>query len=431
MATFVIQGGKKLAGTIRVGGSKNAAGPILAATTLIEGTCILRNMPRIADIETLLEILKSMGAQAEWLDDHSLSINCATIDPRQLNQKLVSKIRLSILLLGCLAQRFSKISLPVPGGCNIGSRPLDAHFDAMRELGYRVTAHDDEYIIERIGSPKKRITLTEMSVTATENSILASVLGDHSVVIQCAAAEPHVQDLCRFLVSAGASVEGIGTHALSIRGVPALRPVEYTIIPDSIEVGTFMVLAAVTRSPLAIENASTDLMPMEMKKFEEAGVLCEYADARVPYSGAPYSTVTIRPKKTRSLRSLKKLHCMPYPGFAADLLQPFTLMMTQAEGISLIHDWMYDGRLRYVSELQKMGANINVLDPHRILIVGPTPLYAKEITSYDLRAGATLIIGALLADGTTKVSDIEQVDRGYEALDVRLRALGASIERAE
>ena len=272
------------------------------------------------------------------------------------------------------------------------------------------------------------MVMSEFSVTATENVILASVLGNSSIRVECCASEPHVQDLCWFLESCGAHIAGIGTHTLTIQGVEKLHPSEYTIIPDPIELGTFVVLAAATHTTLRIENATPAFLRMGMKKFEEVGIEFAVEDQRNDSLGH-YEIATVIPKKIQTLQALKKVHCMPYPGFPADLVQPFALLMTQAQGITLVHDWMYDGRLRYVSELQKMGANITVLDPHRILIVGPTPLYGKEIVSYDLRAGATMIVAALIAEGTTTIHGIQQVDRGYEAIDSRLNALGAGIQR--
>jgi len=429
MENFIIQGGHKLQGDIEVKGAKNATTPILAATVLIQGECILHNVPRISDVETMLSIIKSMGGAAEWFADNSLRINCTDIDPTKIDLKLVKKIRSSILFMGCLAQRFGKFSMPLPGGCNIGSRPLDAHFDALRNLGYRCTLKNDLYTIERTTQPSKELVMSEFSVTATENVILASVIGDNKLTIKCCAAEHIVQDLCWFLNSAGAKIQGIASHTLQISGVSKLHGVEFTVMPDPIEMGTFIALGAVMQSPIRICNAAPEFLSLELRKFADAGVKIDFENIRSDALGK-YQLATILPRKLHMLKALKKVHTMPYPGFAADLIQPFTLLMTQAQGITLIHDWMFDGRLRYVTELQKMGANITILDPHRITVMGPTPLYATEITSYDLRAGATLVLAGLLANGETTIKGIEQVDRGYEKLDERLSKLGARIKRA-
>ena len=428
MDTFNIQGGKKLRGTIPVMGAKNAAGPIIAATTLIRDSVVLRNVPDISDVSAILDIVESMGASVERNTDHSVVIDATHLDVATINYDLIKKIRFSIFFLGCLARRFGKIQMAIPGGCSIGSRPLDAHFSALRDLGYECTVADQWITVEKKSDPRGSIVMSEFSVTGTETAILASVLCDDSVTIRCAAADHVVQDLCWFLNAAGAEIGGVGTHILSITGVKSLHATEYTIMPDPIETGTFIALAAATRGSIEIQNAAPEFLSLEMRKFEDIGVTCALKDVRRSVHGV-YDLATIVPHVQHSIRPIKKLHSMPYPGFTPDLMQPFALLMTQAQGISLIHDWMYDGRLRYVSELQKMGANITVMDPHRVLIVGPTPLYAKEIMSYDLRAGATLVLAGLIAEGETVIRGVEQVDRGYERLEERLQKLGAVIHR--
>jgi UDP-N-acetylglucosamine 1-carboxyvinyltransferase len=431
MDTFIIQGGRKLSGTIDVQGAKNSVGPIIAATILVSGESIIHNIPRIGDAEVLLGILESMGAQVNWEGHSTARINCESIDPTKIDYTAVKRIRLSVLLIGALAQRFGAVRMSVPGGCNIGNRSLDAHFEGLKALGYSVEQKDDLFHINRVSGPARTVIMTEFSVTAAENMILASVLGEHTVTFHCIAADPQVQDLCWFLEAAGAKIAGIGTHTLTIEGVSALRPTEYSVMPDPLELGTFIVLAAALHSEIRIQNAVPDFLQLTIKKFEEIGVAFEYSDVRQS-DRKKYEIKTMVPRLAqRPLRAVQgKVHTMPYPGFSPDIIQPFALLLTQAAGVSLVHDWMYDGRLRYVQELQKMGANITVLDPHRILIVGPTPLYGKEITSYDIRAGATVVIAALLAEGTSTIQNIAQVDRGYERLDERLGALGASIKRA-
>ena len=318
--------------------------------------------------------------------------------------------------------------MAIAGGCSIGRRPVDAHFSALRDLGYECSVDDQWITVEKKSDPRGSIVMSEFSVTATETAILASVLCDDSVTIKCAAADHVVQDLCWFLNAAGARISGIGTHSLSISGVKSLHAAEYWIMPDPIETGTFIALAAATRGSIEILNAAPEFLTLEMRKFENIGVTFTMKNVRRSLHDS-YDLATIVPHVQHSLRPIKKLHSMPYPGFTPDLMQPFALLMTQAQGISLIHDWMYDGRLRYVTELQKMGANITIMDPHRVLIVGPTPLYAKEITSYDLRAGATLVLAGLIAEGETLIHGVEQVDRGYERLEERLQELGADIRR--
>lgn len=429
MDTFIIQGGKKLKGAIEVEGAKNSAVAIIAATVLVAGETRLRNVPNIHDVVAMLKILESMGASVRWDDKHNVTIDTKNLNGQKIDQDQVAKLRASVMFLGGLASRFGGIRLNTPGGCQIGSRPLNAHVEALTDLGYEVRCDESYYEVNKSGPSKSTIVMHEFGVTPTENAILASVIGQTTVTIKCAAADYQVQDLCWFLNGCGAHIDGVGTHTLTIQGVPELHGTSHDIIPDPIEAGTLIVLAAATGSNITIVGAPLDFMEMEMSKFSDVGVNFEISNERLA-SACKYKIYDVRPVlKRKSLKAIKIIKDMPYPGFAPDLMQPFALLMTQAQGISLIHDWMYDGRLRYVSELQKMGANINILDPHRILIVGPTPLYAKEITSYDLRAGATLVIAALVAEGRSVIHNISQVDRGYERLDERLRSLGADIAR--
>jgi UDP-N-acetylglucosamine 1-carboxyvinyltransferase len=433
MSSFIIQGGSSLHGSIKVAGFKNAATPIIAATLLSKEEIILHNVPLIEDVKKMIQILVSMGSQVTWMDKNSLKIDNSKADPAKIDMKLVSAMRSSILLMGALVGRFGKLTTKEPGGCQIGSRPLDSHFIGFKKLGIEITRdkHDEKcYTLEKKHPAEEEISLSEFSVTGTENMILASILNQGRVKINIAAAEPSVQDLCWFLNSLGAEIEGIGTHSLNIKGVNKLKGGEYYVMPDPIETGTFISLAGATKSEFVIENAAPQFMALEIEKYKEVGLKLdiEYLDLQ---PNKNYKLANIKINGKVNLKAVKKLHDMPWPGFAADLIQPFTVMMTQAKGTALIHDWMYDGRLKYIAELQKMGANIVVSDPHRIVVIGPAPLFGKEITSFDLRAGATLIIAALAADGESKVTNIYQVDRGYQELDLRLSNLGAKIKRVE
>ncbi|MEK7584226.1 MAG: UDP-N-acetylglucosamine 1-carboxyvinyltransferase, partial [Patescibacteria group bacterium] len=272
MDSFNIQGGKKLRGIIPVMGAKNAAGPIIAATTLIRERVVLKNIPDISDVSALLDILESMGASVIRGADHSVVIDASSLDIATINFNLIKKIRFSIFFLGCLARRFGKIQMAIPGGCSIGSRPLDAHFSALRDLGYECSVDDQWITVEKKSDPRGSIVMSEFSVTATETAILASVLCDDSVTIKCAAADHVVQDLCWFLNAAGARISGIGTHSLSISGVKSLHAAEYWIMPDPIETGTFIALAAATRGSIEILNAAPEFLTLEMRKFENIGV---------------------------------------------------------------------------------------------------------------------------------------------------------------
>jgi len=350
------------------------------------------------------------------------------LNPDKIDMTVVSCLRSSILLMGALLARFGKVRIKEPGGCQIGARSMDVHFRALEQLGVEIKSDDNQYILKKVKPAQEEIVMTEISVTATENIILAAALNQGTVSIRLAASEPHVQDLCWFLESLGVEIKGIGSHDLIIKGATILHGGEYTIIPDLIETGTFISLAGATRSKITIENTAPQFIALELEKYKEVGLKLEIEYLNQDPQGH-YKLANIKVDGKVNLKAIKKLHDMPYPGFAADLIQPFAVLMTQAKGTSLIHDWMYDGRLKYISELKKMGANIVVSDPHRVVVIGPSPLFGKEINSFDLRAGATLIIAALAASGTSTVTNIYQVDRGYEQLDLRLANLGARIKR--
>lgn len=430
MSSFIIQGGNALNGKIKVAGYKNAATPIIAASVLTEETVILHNVPVIEDVKKMIQILVSMGSRVTWTDHNSLKINNAQIDPTKMDMKLVSTMRSSILMMGALLGRFGRLRTKEPGGCQIGSRSMDTHFDAFKKLGIQANFDGKFYDLEKVHPAEEEIVLNEFSVTGTENVLLAAALNHGEIKVAIAAAEPSVQDLCWFLQSLGAEIAGVGTHTLRIKGASKLHGTEYYIMPDPIETGTFICLAGATRSQLTIENTAPQFMQLELEKYRQVGLKLKIDYLNVSPS-KNYRLAHIQVDGQVDLKAIDKLHDMPWPGFAADLISPFTVLMTQAKGTALIHDWMYDGRLKYVAELKKMGANIVVSDPHRIVVIGPAPLFGKEMTSFDLRAGATLLIAALTASGTSQISNIYQMDRGYERLDQRLAKLGANIKRVE
>lgn len=430
MSSFIIQGGRSLEGKIKVAGFKNAATPIIAATLLTKEEVTLHNVPLIEDVKKMIQILVSMGSKVVWTDKNSVKIDNSEVDPTKMDMNLVKTMRSSILLMGALVARFGRLETKEPGGCQIGARPMDTHFKAFDKLGIEVKATDKSYFLEKKRPADEEIVMSELSVTGTENIILASALNQGTVNIHVAASDPSVQDLCWFLEDLGLDIQGIGTHDIKIKGAKSLGGAEYFVMPDPIETGTFICMAGATQSKFTIENAAPDFIALEIEKYREVGLKVDikYSDLN---PNKNYKLANIEVDGKVDLQAIKKIHDMPHPGFKADLIQPFTVLMTQAKGTSLIHDWMYDGRLKYVAELKKMGANIVVSDPHRIIVIGPSPLFGKEITSFDLRAGATLIIAALAASGTSTVTNIYQVDRGYEALDARLSALGAKIKRQE
>ena len=417
METFEIVGGKKLQGEIEVRGSKNATTPILAATLLTKEECIISNIPLIEDVYRMLEILTSMGAEIKWLGKRKISIKNEKIDPAKIDTETVKKLRSSILLLGALSARFDKFKFYRPGGCVIGARPLGTHFEALRKMGVDILQNECGYIIDAQKRKSAKITLGEMSVTATENAmILATSLAGKTIIKACAC-EPHVEDLGKFLISLGAKIKGLGTHSLEIIGTKKTHKATHTIIPDANEAATFLILAVTTGSAIKIKNANEEHLDLVLEKLREFG-----ADFKIEKN-----SIEVIPAK--KIKAVSKIDTRTYPGVPSDVQAPFGVLATQAEGETLIHDSLYESRFNYISELKKMGAKAKILDPHRVLISGPAKLKGKIITSFDLRAGATLIIAALIAEGKTTIKEIYQVDRGYEKIEERLQKLGANIKR--
>lgn len=423
MESFLIKGENALQGIIDVAGSKNSATPIIAATLLTTEKCTLLNVPRIRDVFTLLEILEAMGSRVRWVENNTLEINNKDIDPKKIPQHLVRKIRSSILLIGPLLARFKKISMAQPGGCIIGARPVDTHIEALMDMGAQVKLTDDRYHFSVIKWKRDaHIVLREFSVTATENVLMAaSTIEEGRVVLEISASEPHVQDLALFLRKMGAKISGIGTHTLTIYGTKRLRGVSHRLINDPIEAGTFLILSALSRGKVGVRGVNDSHVLLVIKKLEEFG-------ARFTREKSGNRTI-LRAVTKLPLVSPRVVQTMPYPGIPTDLQALFGLLSTQANGTTLIHDVMFEGRLKYIDELVKMGANATILDPHRALVVGPTPLYGTTISSFDLRGGMTMILAALIAQGETVINGIEQVDRGYERIEERLNNIGAHIER--
>ena len=420
MQKFVINGGKPLSGKVDIRGAKNAATPILSACLLTKEECVIDNVPLVADVLKMIEILESMGVETEWVGERKLRVKAGEgVDPEKMDFSLVGQMRSSILLLGSLLARFKKFKIKHPGGCIIGARPVGIHFDALEALGAKITQDGDFYYLKADRLIGREVILKEFSVTATENLIMAATLAEGTTIIKIAAIEPHVQDLGRFLNKMGAKIKGLGIHTIQIEGVEKLRGAEHKIIPDPIEAGTFIIVAAATKGNVEINNIKPRELDLVLEKLKEMGVSFEIGNDKI----------IIKP--TSKLNAVRKIETRTYPGVPTDLQAPFAVLATQAEGTTLIHDTMYEGRLAYINELNKMGANAVICDPHRALVTGPTPLYGQNITSFDLRSGATLIIAALLAKGQSVIEKVEQVDRGYEKIEERLRKLGADIRRVE
>lgn len=414
MATFTITGGKRLQGSLPVYGSKNAALPLLAASLLTSEPVTFKNIPDILDMKRMLEIVQSLGTKVEYRLN-SLRLQSATLHRQQISSADVGRLRGSILLLGALLGRHRQVVLPRPGGDIIGARPIDTHLDGLRQLGAIIKEEKDLVVIDGRKMKASRVILREFSVTATENVMLVSALLPGKTTILTAAAEPHVMALGKLLNRMGAKVTGAGTHTITVHGVRRLHGTTFTNIPDMLEAGFFILLAAATRSDVTIEQVPLEDLSLFLKKLDEIGI-----NYRVD---AKRRTIRIRPSHLKGF----KMQSLPHPGIATDLQAPFSVVATQASGSSLIHDPLYEGRLRHINELQRMGASAVICDPHRVIINGPTALYGQTIPSLDIRSGATLLIAGLVAEGQTTIEQAEVLDRGYAELAERLRAIGANI----
>lgn len=426
MERFIIEGGHRLSGSIVPAGNKNAALPLIAATLLTTQGIVLRNIPQIGDVVNKIALLKKLGAQIHSVGEHAWSFRAADIGQAQPDITLSRKIRTSILLAGPLLARRGSVILPRPGGDAIGRRRLDTHFQALRELGASIEITPSTYILQADRLRGADILLDEMSVTGTEQAVMAAVLAEGTTVISNAASEPHVQDLCHFLVVLGAKIDGIGTNRLIINGVSSLQGGEYTIGPDFMEVGSFIGLAAVTKSAIRIVGARPEEHRMTQLAFGRLGVRwnVEGQDIIIPAD----QELCVQHD---AHNAIPKIDSMPWPGFNPDLISIALVVATQAHGTVLIHEKMFESRLFFVDRLIGMGARIVLCDPHRAVVVGPSQLYGEPegLPSPDIRAGMALLIAALCAKGRSVIYNIGQIDRGYERIDERLRALGAQIER--
>jgi UDP-N-acetylglucosamine 1-carboxyvinyltransferase len=414
MEQMIIKGPTKLKGTVRISGSKNAALPIIAASAAINGKVVIKNIPEIKDVLAMVEILKDLGSKIS-LKNNVLTADNTMIEKRDPNQEMVRHLRASILFIAPLLVRNKHIHLPHPGGCLIGARPIDFTLEAFTKLGANTRTDKNGYYFSA-EKMKGADLCAEFSVTATENIVTAASLTPGTTKISMAATEPHVQDLCVFLKTAGAKIEGIGTHNLTVTGVASLDSVEYEIIPDQIEAGTFAIAAVATKGDVLIEGFVPEHHESLLAKFEKSGVDFEL------------NNNSLRIKPTLQLKPFK-IRTEIYPGFPTDLQAPMAVLATQADGTTEIYETIFEGRLGYINELSKMGASCVVRDAHQATITGPTPLYGARITSFDLRAGATLIIAALIAQGESRLDQIEIIDRGYERIEEKFKQLGANIRR--
>jgi UDP-N-acetylglucosamine 1-carboxyvinyltransferase len=425
MARFIVEGGTPLRGEIRPAGNKNAALPLIAASLLTDEPVTLHNVPRIRDVRGMVDIVSALGAKVEELDATTVRITAAGLKTTEVPQSLAGEIRASLLFAGPLLARHKKIKIGLPGGDVIGRRRNDTHFLALKALGAELDLSASGYSLRTTGLRGTEILLDEPSVTATENALMAAVLAPGRTVIRNAASEPHVQELGAALMRMGARIVGIGTNTITIDGADRLTGVEHTISSDHMEVGSLIAAAAMTHGEVTIKDAVPQHMRMTRLVFQKLGVETEVRgeDIYVP-AKARY---VVEPDIGGAIPHIKP---QIWPGFPSDLTSIATAMATQAEGTVLIHEWMFETRMFWVDALERMGARLVLADPHRVVVVGPSQLYAADLRSPDIRAGMAILAATLCAKGQSVISNVEQIDRGYEDLDTRLRALGAKIERA-
>ncbi len=420
---YIVEGGHKLAGSITPSGNKNAALPIIAAALLTDEPVELTNVPRIRDVEALVQLLVSLGAEADWTGQNTLRIHARDIRPASLDPDLCSRIRASILLAGPVLARCGEVVLPPPGGDVIGRRRLDSHFLALRQLGAEISMNGS-YVFKAQKLKGADVFLDEPSVTATENALCAAVAAEGTTILSNAASEPHVQDLAHFLVGMGASIEGIGTNCLTVHGGRPLHGTSHRIGPDHIEVASLIGLAAVTDSDLRIVDAGVQHLRSTLMAFERLGVHCEIDgnDLLVP----PDQAKRVEPDFGGHV---PKIEDQPWPAFPADAMSIAIVTATQCDGMVLMFEKMFESRMFFVDKLIAMGARIVLCDPHRAVISGPSKLKAARLESPDIRAGMAMLIAAMGAEGTSTINNAQQIERGYERIDERLNAIGARIRR--
>ena len=426
MDTFVIDGGVPLSGTVVPAGNKNGALPILAASLLTSERVVIGNVPRISDVDSMLVLLVGIGVAVEWTGDHEVTLCAKDVDGEaELDRAAAEKIRASFLLAGPLLARFGRAAMPPPGGDVIGRRRLDPHLDALGALGATMT-HGRDIVLEAPpgGLRAAQIFMDEPSVMATENALMAAVLTPGETLIGNAASEPHVQDLARMLSKMGADIRGIGSNVMTVSGSSELAGCSHSVGPDHIELGSFMALAGVTGGEMRIVNTDPPDLQMIRLVFSKLGLHTELEGGDVLIPGGQKLVAARDVGEYKS-----KIQDGPWPAFPADLTSIAVALATQCEGSVLIHEWMFENRLIFTDKLVLMGADITLCDPHRAIVSGPSQLRGERVDSPDIRAGMAMLIAALCANGRSEIGNVGQIDRGYERIDERLRALGAKIER--
>lgn len=426
MEKFIIEGGYPLNGETLPSGNKNAALPLLAACLLTEEPVVLHNLPDIKDVETMRLLLESLGVQIDLLNNHTWRIHAAEVRPADLDPDLCRKIRASILLAGPMVSRTGELQLPPPGGDVIGRRRVDSHILALSTLGAKAKYNRARKVFKFTAGKMKggNILLDEASVTATENAIMAAVTTPGISILRNAASEPHIQELCQFLNSLGAKIDNIGSNTLHIHGVDKLNGGEFSIGPDYLEVVSFIGAAVVTGGSIRIRSAAPHYLDMIAYVFRRLGVewTLEDEDVVVPDD----QKLQVEPDLGGAI---PEISVMPWPAFPTDLMSIAIVVATQSTGSVLFHDWMYPSRMFFIDKLVSMGAQIVLCDPHRSIVQGPTMLYGERMESPDIRAGMAMVLAALAAKGQSEIHNVGQIDRGYEQIDKKLRALGARIDR--
>jgi UDP-N-acetylglucosamine 1-carboxyvinyltransferase len=415
MDQIVINGQRRLSGTVHINGAKNAAVAIIPAAITANGVCVIENLPRIEDVNVLAHAIQSIGVKCAFLDTHTLQIDSTNISSYEMTYELAGSMRASYYLLGALLGRFKKAVVPLPGGCNFGFRPIDQHIKGFEALGATITQEHGMISASADRLIGTHIYLDIASVGATINIMLAAIRAEGLTVIENAAKEPHVVDTANFLNMIGAHIKGAGTDVIRIHGVPELTHTEYQIIPDQIEAGTYMIAAAITGGDIKVTNIIPKHMDSLTAKLTEMNCKVEEGDDYVRvYRGGPLQAVNIK--------------TMVYPGFPTDLQPQMTALLSTAKGTSVITETVFDNRFQYITELRRLGCNVTV-EGRVAVIEGPSSLTGAQVSATDLRAGAALIMAALAAKGGTTISNVKYIDRGYEDIESKLRALGADIKR--
>ncbi|MFH1444003.1 MAG: UDP-N-acetylglucosamine 1-carboxyvinyltransferase [Candidatus Peregrinibacteria bacterium] len=412
---YRVRGGLPLRGDVTISGSKNAALPLIAASVLASGETVLHNVPRLRDITVMLRILEFLGAETSF-QANTVRIRTHKLQNRLIPSELVNRLRGSIVLLGPLLARFGEVSMAYPGGCVLGKRPVYAHIAALEQLGAKDCSTDEVLHLEGALKPG-RVILPEFSVTATENAVMAAALVPGEVQIDLAAAEPHVQEVEKLVAAMGAQVEGIGTHTVSIQGKKTLQPQTHTVISDYLEAGAFIIAALVTKGKVRLHETDSEHLVSFLSALRRMGAVVKTEGDILFVDG--------------ELSMLKALEIRTniFPGFPTDLQATMGVAMTQANGVSRIFERLFEGRMAYLYELEKMGAHIEILNAHEALVIGPTELKGRIVSSNDIRAGAAMVLAGLCASGDTTITDVRYIERGYDRFDEKLRNLGADIDK--